>query len=108
MSGKRVRLYHASHEGVFTRIRIDDPYERHLGMFSNTDFTGFDNPEPNMVGYGDIHAAYILPIYRDYKTLFNVGSVGNPLDEPLATYALLEGNLDSDTPLLYSDYPIAL
>ena len=94
MSGKHIRLYHASHESVFTRILIGVPYERRLEMFANTEFTGFDSPEPDVVGYGDIHAAYILPVSR--KTLFNVGSVGNPLDEPLASYVLLEGKLGSD------------
>lgn len=100
MSGKNIRLYHASHESVFTRVLIDVPYERRLEMFSNTAFTGFNAPAPDVVGYGDIHAAYILPLAR--KTLFNVGSVGNPLDEPLASYALLEGVLDSDEPNPFS------
>jgi len=100
MSGKRTRLYHASEKSVFTRVLIDVPNERRLAMFSNTEFTGFDMSEPDVVGYGDIHAAYVLPLSG--KTLFNVGSVGNPLDEPLASYALLEGELDSNKP---SDKP---
>jgi protein phosphatase len=45
------------------------------------------------VGYGDIHVAYL----RTFAgcSLFNVGSVGNPLDLPLAAYAVLEGEYGS-------------
>ncbi len=91
MSGKRVRLFHASPEGVYTRVYLDVPYERQLEMFTNTPFTGNCLDEPDVVGYGDIHVAGMVSLYRHRKTLFNVGSVGNPLDEPLATYAILEG-----------------
>ena len=57
-------------------------------MFENTPFTR-DRAHPDVVGYGDIHEAFVrnLPM----KTLFNVGSVGNPLDTPEASYAIVEG-----------------
>jgi protein phosphatase len=96
MSGKRVRLYHASQESVYKRVHPWHSHEVHQAMFTNTPFTGFDHPEPEVVGYGDIHSAYLLPI--DRKILFNAGSVGNPLDMPLASYVILSGVLDSQTP----------
>ncbi|MFN8418800.1 MAG: metallophosphoesterase family protein [Anaerolineae bacterium] len=102
LSGKRVRLFHASPAGVYTRVRSWDTYELHLGMFANTPFTGETNPSPDIVGYGDIHVVYLLPLLLDNKTLFNVGSVGNPLDFPLATYAILTGVLDSQTVAPYT------
>ena len=42
-----------------------------------------------MVGYGDIHSAYVK-CFRN-RILFNAGSVGNPLDVTQAAYAILEG-----------------
>ncbi|NDI36235.1 metallophosphoesterase family protein [Chengkuizengella sediminis] len=93
MSGKLVRLFHASAESVYKRVQPWDSMEERLAMFNNTESTGFPEIEPDMVGYGDIHNAYIQN-YRG-KTLFNVGSVGNPLDLKLASYAIIEGELDS-------------
>lgn len=89
LSGKNVRLFHASQIGVLYRVHAHDPIEKHLAMFENTDFTG-NHFKPDIVGYADIHQAY-LRNYRG-KLLFNAGSVGNPLDEPLASYAIMEGN----------------
>src|SRR4029453_16586783 len=48
---------------------------------------------PDVVGYGDIHRAYVMNFHQ--QTLFNVGSVGNPLDIPQASYAILEGTYNS-------------
>ena len=95
LSGKRVRLFHASQNGIYYRVRMNDPIEKHLAMFTNTDFTG-DSVEPDVVGYGDIHGAYLKSFQQ--RILFNTGSVGNPLDLPLASYAILEGQYDSPTP----------
>jgi protein phosphatase len=100
LSGKRVRLYHASHLGVYERIPAWSPYNTHLSMFENTSFTGFNNPAPDIVGYGDIHNAYMMSL--DHKVVFNAGSVGNPLDLPLATYAILSGTLNSQETDLFS------
>jgi protein phosphatase len=88
VSGRRVRLVHASPQGVYHRIRQGDPIDTLRTMFDSTDFTG-DDFEPDVVGYGDIHTAFLRTF--DQKILFNVGSVGNPLDLPLACYAVLEG-----------------
>lgn len=94
MSGKRVRLYHASQIGVYNRVYTWVPYETHRAMFENTPFTGTAWPAPDVVAYGDIHSAYMVSLYLDHKILFNVGSVGNPLDLPMACYAILTGKLD--------------
>lgn len=88
LSGRNVRLFHASSTGIFHRVRITDPREAHLGMFANTVFTG-DGPVPSIVGYGDVHTAFAINFAG--RTLFNAGSVGNPLDMPVASYAVLEG-----------------
>jgi protein phosphatase len=91
ISGRSVRLFHASQRGVFHRVHQTSTREVHRAMFDNTDFTGFDEP-PQIVGCGDVHTAYALNF--ENRTLFNVGSVGNPLDIPLACYAVLEGLYD--------------
>jgi diadenosine tetraphosphatase ApaH/serine/threonine PP2A family protein phosphatase len=48
--------------------------------------------EADVVGYGDIHGAHIDNFHG--KTIFNVGSVGNPLEITQASYGILEGKLD--------------
>src|SRR6478735_4077275 len=53
-------------------------------------------PAPDVVGYGDTHDAYVIT--DDGRTLFNVGSVGNPLDEPTPVYAVVEGDVGSAEP----------
>lgn len=94
MSGKRIRLYHASHISEHHRIHAYQSLDVYRPMFTNTDFTGHDTPPPDIVGYGDIHAAYM--IYADTgKFLFNTGSVGNPLDMNIPVYAILSGDMDS-------------
>jgi len=92
LSGQRIRLLHASPAGVHHRVLHRDPIETLESMFDCTDFTGYGF-DPDVVGYGDIHTAYLRPVHL--KVLFNAGSVGNPLDQPLACYAILEGSLDS-------------
>lgn len=99
LSGRWVRLFHASQMGVFDRVHMAGPREAHRAMFDNTDFTGFDQ-EPQIVAYGDLHVAYALNF--DNRTLFNAGSVGNPLDIPLASYAVLQGSYGAETPQPWS------
>ena len=101
MSGKSVRLFHASQQSVHHRVRMSDPDEKHLEMFENTDFTGYEF-EPDIVGCGDIHRVYLKTFQS--KTLFNVGSVGNPLDLTQASYGLLEGDYDSQIDAPFSIY----
>lgn len=95
LSGRLVRLFHASERGIYHRVRQHDSGDIHLAMFGNTDFTGH-GPVPDIVGCGDVHTAYVKS-FAD-KCLFNAGSVGNPLDLPLACYAILEGRFDSSEP----------
>jgi predicted phosphodiesterase len=92
LSGRRVRLFHASASSVHVRVHRNPTDDEHAGMFAPTDLTG-DGPAPDLVGYGDIHAVYVDE--RDGRTLFNVGSVGNPLDEPVPSYVVLSGVLGS-------------
>jgi len=93
LSGRRVRLFHASAESPHVRVHFHHTDEQFDGMFRATEMTG-DGPEPTVVGYADIHDAFIES--RDGRTLFNVGSVGNPLDEPTPSYVILEGIVDAD------------
>ncbi len=95
LSGRLVRLFHASQQGVFHRVRLYDGRETHAAMFDNTDFTGH-GVLPDIVGCGDIHMAYIKNFTN--RCLFNAGSVGNPLDITQASYVLLEGRFDSREP----------
>ncbi|CAM3565948.1 metallophosphoesterase [Occultella aeris] len=88
LSGRRIRLVHASAESVYTRVHFHHTVEQFDGMFARTELTG-PGPEPTVVGYGDIHDAYLET--NGGRTLFNAGSVGNPLDEPTACYVILEG-----------------
>ncbi|PFG43597.1 putative phosphodiesterase [Isoptericola jiangsuensis] len=88
LSGRRVRLFHASAASVHTRVFFHHTPEEFAGMFATTELTG-PGPAPDVVGYGDVHDAY-LETFRG-RTLFNTGSVGNPLDEPTPSYAVLEG-----------------
>jgi protein phosphatase len=94
MSGKRIRLFHTSQQGIYHRVHMNDSYDNHLAMFTNTAFTGHAFT-PNVVGYGDIHSAYIKSFQN--RILFNVGSVGNPLDVTQASYAILEGAFESNS-----------
>jgi protein phosphatase len=71
---------------------MDDPREKLLAMFTNTEFTG-NTFAPDVVGYGDIHRAFVMHFHQ--QMLFNVGSVGNPLDMPQASYTILEGTYAS-------------
>lgn len=92
ISGHQLRFFHASQQSVYYRV-----FPRHeeavlAAMFTNSEATGYDQPEPDVVLYGDIHSAYLLPVGR-FNKLINVGSVGNPLDQTLATYVVLSGKV---------------
>lgn len=95
VSGRRVRLFHASAVSPHVRVRARHTAEEFDGMFANTPMTG-EGPPPSVVGYGDIHDVFVK-VDRG-RTLFNVGSVGNPLDEPVSSYVILEGSLDDPDP----------
>jgi protein phosphatase len=100
MSGRYIRLYHASAKSVHHRVvPMIHPKEEKEAMFHHSEWiTPLEkNKTPDVVGFGDIHAALIEPI-DEQKTLFNTGSVGNPLDIPQASYAILHGNFNSRQP----------
>ncbi|MBY0122208.1 metallophosphoesterase [Bacillus sp. S/N-304-OC-R1] len=102
MSGKYVRLFHASAKSVYHRVvPMRDSYEEKLAMFDNTEKITHQGILPDVVGYGDIHAALIEPV-RPQKILFNAGSVGNSLDIPQATYTILHGEYLSAKPSPFS------
>lgn len=95
MSARAIRLFHASAHNVHTKVHTGHTQREFDAMFERTELTG-GGPLPTMVGYGDIHDAYLK--VREGRTLFNVGSVGNALDEPTPSYAILEGRVDSRDP----------
>jgi diadenosine tetraphosphatase ApaH/serine/threonine PP2A family protein phosphatase len=107
MSGKRVRLFHASQTSEFVRVRVQHTREEFLGMFTNTPFTGDflagawpPGTAPDVVGYGDIHGTYLAA--DDGLMLFNAGAVGNHLDAPSAPYVIIEGVVGSAVPESFS------
>ena len=107
MSGKRIRLFHASQTSEFVRVRVRHTREEFFGMFTNTGFTGDfragpspAGTTPDVVGYGDIHSTFLEA--DEGLTLFNAGAVGNHLDAPTAPYVLLEGKLGSLDPESFS------
>lgn len=83
-----IRLFHASSDDVFHRIRRDVHGEEWDYLFQNTEATGDAAPEPELVVYGDIHFAWSRT--DDGRALLNCGSVGNPLDEPTASYIVID------------------
>lgn len=118
MSGHLIRLFHASPislEHVFNPMYpnsdslyfnkiIKDPND----LFKNTEFIGKTDkdPIPDVIGYGHLHTPNI---YRfSNKTIFNVGSVGVPVEmanegeetdsskfSTMSSYMILEGDLNS-------------
>ncbi|MDO3410830.1 metallophosphoesterase family protein [Saccharibacillus sp. CPCC 101409] len=89
LSGRYVRLFHASPRSVFERIQPWDDYERKLSLFDPSDLS-VEPVKADVAGYGDIHNAYMQ--HMDGRMLFNAGSVGNPLDATQASYVILEGD----------------
>lgn len=101
MSGKLIRLFHASANSLFTRVYPWSSMAEQEGMFANTEMTHhhFDQT-PDVVGYGDIHYAFLHHI--QHRILFNTGSVGNPLEITQASYAIMEGEYESNEPSSFS------
>lgn len=89
LSGRKVRLFHTSNQGVLERVYNGNPGDALRPMFTNTAFTG-NHFIPDTVGFADIHHVFYFTRYN--KILFNSGSVGNAVDEPSAAYIILEGN----------------
>ena len=107
VSGYRIRLFHASQTSEFHRVHFEHTQAQFRAMFTNTEFTGGfaagrqePGATPNVVGYGDIHGAYLE--VDEGLTLFNAGAVGNHLDAPSASYVIIEGLVDSPEPAPFS------
>ncbi|MGP9680399.1 MULTISPECIES: metallophosphoesterase family protein [unclassified Brachybacterium] len=92
LSGRRVRLLHASPIDEFTRVHRDHSDAEFAMMFEPTPFTG-DVPRADVVVYGDIHEPYLRS--GTDGLLVNAGSVGNQLDDPTPSYVILEGDSGS-------------
>lgn len=96
MSGRHIRLVHASPQSVYHRVQPWDSLEKRLGMFEYTPLLRdplHPGQSPDAVVYGDIHQAYLQHLHG--KTLINCGSVGNPLDMTQASYVILQGVMGS-------------
>ena len=89
MSGKLVRLCHADPNNLFHRTYLSTEETERLELFKATPTL---NRETDVLGYGDIHGAHVDNF--EGKTIFNVGSVGNPLEITQASYGIIEGNLN--------------
>ena len=83
-----IRCYHASADDVFHRIYPSVHGREWDELFENSASTGNAALPPHVVVYGDIHYAY--GVTRNGRTLLNCGAVGNPLDEPTASYMVLD------------------
>ncbi|AFM39365.1 putative phosphoesterase [Desulfosporosinus acidiphilus SJ4] len=97
ISGKLLRLCHASPNDLFHRVYLSTEQAERLQLFEATSTL---DAEADVVGYGDIHGAHIDHFAG--KTIFNVGSVGNPLDITQASYGIIEGALDDRNPASFS------
>ena len=118
ISGHLVRLFHASPislEHIFNPMHpnSDTIYYNKIitnpnDLFKNTEFIGKteNDPIPDVVGFGHLHTPNL---YRfSNKTIFNVGSVGIPVEmanegeetetskfSTMSSYMILEGELNS-------------
>ncbi len=114
--GGMVRLFHASARGLWVRVRENDPLESFYGLFEATELIGTDAELPIAIGYGDIHTTLVRHLRRfpeptlelRGKMIFNVGSVGNPLDVPVPSYGILHGSQELELTLVRVPYDIEL
>ncbi|MEC9487945.1 MAG: metallophosphoesterase family protein [Halanaerobium sp.] len=90
LSGRLVSLFHAHPQNVYKRVFPHHPLEDRLGMFQHSLEYDTAVGKVDIAGYGDIHGTYLQNIRG--KLLFNTGSVGNPLDFTMASYAILKGD----------------
>ncbi len=111
-----VRLFHASAKGLWVRVRENDPLESFYGLFDATELVGTDAELPIAIGYGDIHTTLVKHLRRfpeptpqmRGKMIFNVGSVGNPLDVAVPSYGILHGSKELELTLVRVPYDIEL
>ena len=118
LSGHLIRLFHASPQGLTklfnpTFCNKGTPYEEieinnAMKLFENTKFIGKTEMDktPDVVGYGHTHTPCIFRLKN--KTIFNPGSIGNPVEmlnedadseenkySTVASYIILEGEYNS-------------
>ncbi|WP_138494710.1 metallophosphoesterase family protein [Paenibacillus pinistramenti] len=89
MSGRLVRLFHASPRSLYERIYPWDEEEKRKSLLEPSEH-GIIPKTADVAGYGDIHTAFLQHL-EGGKTLFNAGSVGNSLDMIQASYVIMEG-----------------
>ncbi|TIC86448.1 metallophosphoesterase family protein [Nocardioides sp. GY 10127] len=100
LSGRRLRMFHASADSVHHRVRPSSPHDEQRGLFDHTSAVassphtlfGPDEP-PDVVVYGDLHEPFVLA--DQGRTVVNTGSVGNNVGDPTPVYLVLEGRLGS-------------
>lgn len=86
LSGKLIRLCHASPTNVFDRVQSTATIEEKLKLFTPP---SNETKECDILIYGDIHVAYIQNFNQ--KTIVNLGSIGVPLKVSQASYGIIEG-----------------
>jgi diadenosine tetraphosphatase ApaH/serine/threonine PP2A family protein phosphatase len=89
VSGRRLRVFHASEETVHRRVRYVRTQAEFEALFINTPATG-DGPLPDLIGYADTHDPH-YETQLEARTVFNTGAVGNSMGDPTAVYCILEG-----------------
>ena len=105
LSGRLVRLFHATPEKINGFIGNIDTIDRLYSLFLPSKNT-ISNKKADVVVYGHIHTPFIQRIYN--RTIINSGSVGNAIDvfrngekdadvrnTTLANYVILSGKYDS-------------
>lgn len=100
LSGRRVRLFHASEKSVHRRVRYVRSQAEFESLFDNTEATG-DGPLPDLIGYADTHDP-MYEVQLKGRAVFNTGSVGNCMGDPTPMYCILEGELGGREPAPWS------
>jgi protein phosphatase len=97
ISGKLLRLCHASPNDLFHRTYLSTERSERMKLFAATPTLDI---EADVIGYGDIHGAHVDNFKG--KTIFNVGSVGNPLEITQSSYGIIEGELNNKNSSAFS------
>lgn len=105
MSGRLVRLFHATPEKINDFVGNIDNIDRLYKLFLPSKNTN-SNQMADVVIYGHIHTPFIQRIYN--RTIINTGSVGNSIDvfrsdkkdgnvknTTVANYLIIYGNYNS-------------
>lgn len=77
VSGRRVRIYHATPFDTIGSVLSIDTLEHYYQQFLSTENIG-NKENVDIVIYGHIHMQYMQKLYN--RILINAGSVGNPFD----------------------------